>query len=143
MLRSVTLQFKRGDELLFENLSFVVHPGQRVAVAGRNGVGKSTLFELILGQLNSDVGDLTYPTGWTIGYMEQEAEVTDRAALEYFIDGHKALRRVERSIATEQNEHKLATLHSEYHDLGGYEAHALAGELLHGLGFSGEDFEKP
>ncbi len=143
MLRSETLQFKRGDELLFENLSFVVHPGQRVAVAGRNGVGKSTLFELILGQLNSDVGDLTYPTGWTIGYMEQEAEVTDRAALEYVIDGHKALRRVERSIATEQNEHKLATLHSEYHDLGGYEAHALAGEILHGLGFSGEDFEKP
>ncbi|NKC00570.1 MAG: ATP-binding cassette domain-containing protein [Pseudomonadales bacterium] len=143
MLRSETLQFKRGDELLFENLSFVVHPGQRVAVAGRNGVGKSTLFELILGQLHSDIGDLTFPASWSIGYMEQEAEVTDRPALEYVIDGHKELRRVERGIATEQNETKLAMLHSDFHDLGGYEAHATAGEILHGLGFSGEDFVKP
>ena len=143
MLRSESLQFKRGDELLFENLNFVVHPGQRVAVAGRNGVGKSTLFHLILGNLQSDVGDLNFPASWRLGYMEQEPEVTARPALEYVIDGHDALRKTERAIATEQDDAKLANLHSTYQDLGGYEAAAKAGEILYGLGFNGDDFDKP
>lgn len=143
MLRSESLQFKRGDELLFENLNFVVHPGQRIAVAGRNGVGKSTLFHLILGNLQSDIGELNFPTSWRLGYMEQEPEVTDRPALEYVIDGHEELRRTEHAIATEQDDAKLANLHSTYQDLGGYEAAAKAGEILYGLGFNGDDFDKP
>lgn len=143
MLRSESLQFKRGDDLLFENLSFVVHPGQCVAVAGRNGVGKSTLFKLILGQLHSDIGELDYPASWALGYMAQESQVTDRAALEYVIDGHGRLRKVERALETEKSEAKLATLHAEYHDLGGYEADARAGEILHGLGFEADDFKRP
>ena len=143
MLRSESLQFKRGDELLFENLNFVVHPGQRIAVAGRNGVGKSTLFHLILGNLQSDIGELNFPTSWRLGYMEQEPEVTHRPALEYVIDGHEELRRTEHAIATEQDDAKLANLHSTYQDLGGYEAAAKAGEILYGLGFNGDDFDKP
>lgn len=143
MLRSEGLQFKRGDELLFENLDFVVHPGQRVAVAGRNGVGKSTLFKLILGQLHSDVGDIFCPRAWQIGYMAQETTVSQRPTLEYVIDGHKELRATEKAIEQETDEARLAELHSRFQDLGGYEAHAKAGEILYGLGFTGADFDKP
>ena len=60
MLRSETLQFKRGDELLFENLSFVVHPGQRVAVAGRNGVGKSSLLSCLCGSEKPTEGTVKF-----------------------------------------------------------------------------------
>ena len=143
MLRAEGLQFNRGDELLFENLNFVIHPGQRVAVAGRNGVGKSTLFQLILEQLQADTGDITRPPGWTIGYMRQEVEITDRQALEYVIDGHAVLRDTERKLADAKADEVLASHYATYQDLGGYEAHARAGEILHGLGFSRKDFEKP
>ncbi|NOX51402.1 MAG: ABC-F family ATP-binding cassette domain-containing protein [Gammaproteobacteria bacterium] len=143
MLRAQNLQFKRGDDVLFENLNFVVHPGQRVAVAGRNGAGKSTLFQLILGELLVDTGELTLPDGWRLGYMQQDVEASQRPALEFVVDGHKELRRVEQQIETVTEPSKLATLHSDLHDLGGYEAQARAGEILYGLGFSAPDFDKP
>lgn len=143
MLRVEDLQFKRGEEVLFEALSFVIHPGQRVALAGRNGVGKSTLFHMLLGQLQADRGEMKMPPGWKLGYMEQEVEVTSVAALEYVVDGHTELRRVEQLLASTEDAIKLAQLHTDYQDLGGYEAQARAGEILSGLGFTDRDFDKP
>lgn len=143
MLRAEDLQFKRGDEVLFEALTFVVHPGQRVALAGRNGVGKSTLFQMIMGEHVADQGELTMPAGWTVGYMEQEAEVTERPALEYVVDGHSELRRVEQKLHSTQDADQLAQLHVDFQDLGGYEAQARAGEILSGLGFAADELDKP
>ena len=143
MIRVEALKYRRGEDLLFDDLSFVVHPGQRLAVAGRNGAGKSTLFQLILGQLHAEDGDLSVPKGWRTAQMLQEAEVTDRPALDYVVDGHLQLRQVEKSIAEESEPNKLANLHALYNDLGGYEADAKAGEILNGLGFSAVEFDKP
>ncbi|MEQ9452643.1 MAG: ATP-binding cassette domain-containing protein [Pseudomonadales bacterium] len=147
MLRADEVSFRRGDEVLFENLSFVVHPGQCVAVAGRNGVGKSTLFNLIRGQLSTDTGELSYPQNWQLGWLEQEVTPTQRPALDYVVDGHRKLREVEAQLeATKDSEAQALDhleLHSQYEDLGGYEAEAKAGEILSGLGFSTEDFSKP
>ena len=143
MLRAQSLTFKRGDQVLFEDLSFVVHPGQRVAVAGRNGVGKSTLFKIILGELGIDTGELDIPPGWRIGQMRQEVEATARPALEYVVDGHSRLREIEQALDTTTDNDTLARLHGELADVGGYEANARAGEILSGLGFGAEDFERP
>jgi ATP-binding cassette subfamily F protein 3 len=143
MLKVTDVTLKRGDDLLFENLSFVVHPGHAVAVVGRNGVGKSTLFQLILGRLTGDTGDISMPPGWRTGFMAQEAADSDRPALEYVIDGHKELRRVERQLQDTHDPDRLAELHLDYDDLGGYQAEARAGEILNGLGFGADDFGKP
>ncbi len=143
MLRVSQLKFSRGDEVLFEDLSFVVHPGQRVAIAGRNGVGKTTLFNLLRGTLTADTGDIDLPSNWHIGAMAQDVPVTDRPALDFAVDGHARLRAVEARIEATQDPHRLASLHAEYQDLGGYEAEAVAGEVLHGLGFQTEDLVKP
>ena len=143
MIRVQSLQYRRGEDLLFDNLSFVVHPGQRLAVAGRNGAGKSTLFHLLLGQLHPEDGDLSVPSGWRMAQMQQETKVTDRPALAFAIDGHRQLREVERAIETELDPNKLANLHTLYSDLEGYEAEAKAGEILNGLGFPSAEFDKP
>ena len=143
MLRVEKLQFRRAGVVLFEDLDFVVHPGQRVAVAGRNGVGKSTLFQLILGHLQADHGEITFPAHWRVGWMKQEVTPTEREALEYVIDGDTALRETEQALAQTEDPDRLAELHSRYQDLQGYDAHARAGEILYGLGFGSDDLHRP
>lgn len=143
MLVAEELSFRRGDAVLFENLSFVVHPGQCVAVAGRNGVGKSTLFSLVRQQLSPDLGSISLPATWQIGWLEQEVHPTGRAALEYVIDGHRQLRHVQAGLSTTNDPEQLALLHMHLDDLGGYEAESKAGEILSGLGFHSDEFYKP
>lgn len=143
MLRVRDLKFERGDDLLFAGVNLVVYPGQRLAVVGRNGVGKTTFFNLILKKLEASGGEVDFPDDWQLGYMAQELDINDRPAIDFVIDGHKALRDTEKSIAETQDPVKLANLYSRYDDQGGYQAAARAGEILYGLGFNVEETIKP
>ena len=143
MLRLTDLTFERGDDVLFSGLDGVVYPGQRMAVVGRNGIGKSTLFKLVLGELESSRGSIEFPEDWRVGYMAQEVEANERPALDYVIDGDRELRRVEDQIAETEDPEKLANLYSLYEDLGGYQAMAKAGEILNGLGFDDQLVHEP
>ena len=143
MLRLTDLTFERGDDVLFSGLDGVVYPGQRMAVVGRNGIGKSTLFKLVLGELESSRGSIEFPDDWRVGYMAQEIEANERPALDYVIDGDRELRRAEAQIADTEDPEKLANLYSRYEDLGGYQATAKAGEILNGLGFDDQAVHQP
>lgn len=61
-----------GDNVLFEDISFHLHLGDRVAIIGPNGCGKSTLFKIILGQIPPTSGTVKIGTGVEIGYYDQE-----------------------------------------------------------------------
>ncbi|MEZ5559259.1 MAG: ATP-binding cassette domain-containing protein [Pseudomonadales bacterium] len=146
MLQARDISLKRGDRTLFEHLSCTIHAGQKVGLVGRNGVGKSTLFQLFLGKVLPEDGDISMPSGWVVSHMAQSLAVVDTPALDYVLDGHAALRQVEQQIARAQQageDLRLAELHALYADLGGYEAEARAGEILHGLGFAAGDFQRP
>ena len=114
-----------------------------MAITGRNGVGKSTLLDLIVGDLSSSKGSIAMPPSWRVGYMRQEVYVSRQTAINYVIDGHSELREVERKIAGLSDDEELANLYLRYEDLGGYEAESRAGRILNGLGFHAEEFEKP
>jgi len=62
MLQFRSLTLRRGSRLLFRDASFQIHPGQKVGITGANGTGKSSLFALLLGELQPDEGELLSPT---------------------------------------------------------------------------------
>ncbi|MDZ7923780.1 MAG: ATP-binding cassette domain-containing protein [Marinagarivorans sp.] len=144
MIKLTSLGLQRGHKILLEQANATVHPGEKIGVIGANGSGKSSLFKLLIGQLTVDSGDLFIPSSWQIAHMAQEVGAGDRTALEYVQDGDKELRDIEAQIALVGDDgEKLANLYALYEHIEGYSAAARAMQLLHGLGFSGTDGDRP
>lgn len=147
MLQFSNVYFKYDRRTsLFEDLSFTVHTGHKVGVVGKNGVGKSTVFELIQGRLLPDEGDVILPRTWRIAWLDQQKPPSARPALEFVMDGDSVVRNIERRIkqAIDRGEDALlGRLYTELEDADGYQLEAKAGSILSGLGFSPTEFEKP
>jgi ATP-binding cassette subfamily F protein 3 len=146
MLGFAKLSLRRGTRLLISQADFTLHAGWKVGITGGNGSGKSSLFSLILGELQADEGHLSLPPKLEIAHVAQETTALEREALEFVIDGDQALRRIEADLTTAQSAgdgNREAELHDALHHAGGYSAKARAGELMHGLGFSSEDEGRP
>jgi len=142
MLRFDNLNLRRGSRLLLNGANFLVHPGWRVGLTGRNGTGKSSLLALIGGELAPDGGDFSRPRNWTLAHVRQQNEAQDHVALDHVLDGDAEFRLLERELADAETAHdaaRQAVLHDRLHAIGGYSARARAGELLHGLGFAPGD----
>src|SRR6478736_3671707 len=123
----------RGVQRLLDNASLTINPGRHVGVIGRNGSGKSSLFQLLLGHVQLDGGDLSIPSSWRVAHMAQEVSSSDRTALEYVLDGDAELRRVQREIALADAQHdnnRLAQMYAELETLHGYDAEYRAEQLL-------------
>ena len=81
-LSGISLTF--GGDPVFHDLSLVIHPGDRVALVGRNGSGKSTLMKVMAGLIEADAGDRVVPPGTSVGYMEQEPDMSGFSTLGEF-----------------------------------------------------------
>ena len=139
MLNFKNISLRRGARILFSDTSFVIHKGNKAGLTGANGVGKSSLFAMLLGQLHIDEGDFSMPPRLEIAHVAQETPAVDRSAIDYVIDGDQALRRLELQLQTAEQQDdglKLAELHSTLDQIGGYTAQARASRLMNGLGFS-------
>lgn len=146
MLQFDDVTLRRGPRLLVEHATFQIHPGKRVGLTGANGCGKSSLFSLVLGELSTDAGSVSYPSGWVIAHLAQEIDATARPAIEYVIDGDSHLRALQRQLtAAEQHGDgtQIAHLHAELEHVDGYQADARAGQLMAGLGFHRGDEQRP
>ncbi|MET0067247.1 MAG: ATP-binding cassette domain-containing protein [Candidatus Thiodiazotropha sp.] len=146
MLRFENLALRRGNKLLFQDTDFILHNGWKVGITGGNGSGKSSLFQLILNELQADQGQLSHPPGIEIAHVAQETPALPRPALEYVIDGDRNLRDIEARLAAAEaaaDGVAQARCHDLLHHADGYRAQARAGELLYGLGFSRDDQTRP
>ena len=70
-----------GEKLLFQNLSLGIEKGDKVGLIARNGIGKSTLMQIIAGKQPADEGTVTFRNGITVGYLEQEPLMNDSASV--------------------------------------------------------------
>lgn len=136
----------RGELVLLNNSNLSIHDGQKIGVIGRNGSGKSSLFAALLGQLALDQGDLSMPEGTRCAHMRQETEASSASALDFVIDGDEHYRRIEAQLeeaGRDEDGARIALWHSEMDKIGGYDIRFRAMQLLSGLGFTAEQFERP
>ena len=115
MIQINNLSKQFAGQVLFEDLNFNLHSGERVGLVGRNGSGKSTLFKIILGQLSSDTGEVVIPKNYRISHLEQHIKFSKETVLEECI------------------QYLPAEFQYEYF---------RAEKILSGLGFTPEDFHK-
>lgn len=78
-LNDISLTF--GGDPIFHDLDLVVQTGDRVALVGRNGSGKSTLMKVMAGLIEADRGGRVIPPGTSVGYMEQDPDLSAYATL--------------------------------------------------------------
>ena len=147
-----------GGRVLYTAATLQLNAGERWGLVGPNGAGKTTLLKIIMGQESPDAGTVSFARDTTIGYLEQETHLAgEKSALDEVVDSATEIRRLEERI--EQMEHKIAAAtpgeefdrllerygaaQDRYERLGGYELDARARQILGGLGFPVEDFDKP
>ena len=145
MLSARDLTLRRGPEPLFEQVNFTIFRGEKAGITGANGSGKSSLFAAIRGELTADRGDIERPPNLTIAHVEQEVAVSDRAAIEFVLDGDRELRAVLAAIEDAERRDApmvLADAHASLQAIDGYRARARAAAIMHGLGFKTADHER-
>ena len=146
MIQFKNLTLVRGVKVLIEGASFQLHPGHKVGLTGANGAGKSSLFAMLRGELQSEHGDLEMPPNWVIAHVAQETPALSQAAIEFTLDGDVELRAIEKALVEAEANHQgeeIGELHARFSEIGGYSARARAAELLDGLGFKNADLDRP
>jgi len=134
MLSFNEIACRRDGKSLFTEINCVIHAGQKVGLTGANGCGKSSLFAMIQGDLEPDVGVISMQQHVGITHVAQETESSEKSALDYVIDGDRHLRSIQRAIeeCPEGEGERLATLLSDLDQAGGYTVNSRAGALLNG-----------
>jgi len=146
MLALTNISLRRGRKVLIESASFQIHAGQRMGVIGANGSGKSSLFAMLLGELEPDDGELALDPKDEIAHVAQESPHGSGSAVDYVMDGDHELRAVQAAIAEgEAAAHKpdLHLLYERMEAIDGFTAESRASRLLHGLGFAADEYVKP
>jgi len=148
LLNLQKISIRRGRNLLLENVSFQVHAGQRMGLIGANGSGKTSLFSLLLGELEADDGEFWIDANDVFSHVAQESPNTTSSALDYVIDGDDELRKTQAGIAAaeaspEGAEKHLHALYERMELIDGFTAEARAARLLNGLGFAADEIHKP
>ena len=145
-----------GEKEILHGVSFHINDNEKAAIVGINGAGKSTLFKIIVGELSSDTGDVTFQKGSTYGYLSQHQDLTSENTIyEELLSTKADVLRLEESIRNLEQEMKhmegealeqaLSTytrLNHEFEIQNGYAYRSEVVGILKGLGFEESEFEK-
>ncbi len=145
MIEFQGLTVRMNANVLIDGFSFSVAPKMRIGLVGKNGTGKTTLFNTILGRLEPDKGDIQIPKSAVMAEVAQEITNTELTAFEYILSGDEELvkLREDELVALEAGDGmKISDIHTRLEQIDGYRADSRAYQLLDGLGFKAEDYHK-
>lgn len=142
------------EQNLFEDVSFDIEKGDKVGFIGANGVGKTTLFRVLNGEISPDEGSVFKSGDITIGYMQQHActhperSVHDEliSVFDYLIEMESDIARMNAIVAesaTAENIEKQTALIERFESLGGLTYKSRTRSALIGFGFEEKQFDMP
>ncbi|PRY98248.1 ABC-F family ATP-binding cassette domain-containing protein [Marinilabilia salmonicolor] len=157
-VNQLTLDF--GTFLLFEDVSFLINPRDRIGLVGKNGAGKTTLLKVITGAQEPTSGEVTMPRDFSVGYLPQVMKHDDRfSVFEETEQAFSEIKKLEKQIEelTQAIHHredyhseeylslidKLTEANERFNMFGGHDYRSRIEVTLKGLGFKPSDFERP
>jgi ATP-binding cassette subfamily F protein 3 len=143
MLQINDLSYRVGARLLLDRATFALSKGQKAALVGRNGTGKTTLLKLINGELAPSEGAVSVNPRTRIGLTRQEAPAGEHTLIETVLatDIERAALLAEADTAADP--HRIGEIHTRLADISAHTAEARAATILHGLGFDADAQQRP
>ena len=143
MLTIRNLTYRIDGRTLLEGADATVPTGAKVGLVGRNGCGKTTLFNLICGELSPESGDITLAEGQRIGRVAQEAPGTETSLIETVLAADTERARLLAEAETATDAHRIGEIHNRLADIDAYSAESRAASILAGLGFDDAAQKRP
>lgn len=131
-----------GSKVLLEQTSAHISDGWKVGLVGHNGCGKSTLFRVLLGEMETELGEVFFPSGYRVATVSQELNEIDTPIIDFVLAQDKERCDLLAKLETAANE-ELGEIHERLNLLGAASAEGRAAAILNGLGFSNEDLRRP
>src|SRR5690606_30189212 len=145
VIRLQGLTLSRGGRVLLDRVDATIGPGERIALIGQNGTGKTTLLSALAGELPPDAGDIVQPWRDVIR-LEQALPSSALPAWRFIVASDARLEAARHEIERAERDGDgtaLAHAHDHWHEAGGLSAEARCRALLAGLGFDAEQAGQP
>lgn len=136
MLRLNHISIVRGTRTLYDNVTLVASDGERIALVGENGSGKSSLFAAVMGEIAPEAGTIDVPE--LVGEVAQSVTETSDAALDYVLAGHAPLveaKKLQAEAALSGDDMRVAEAEARLAEVNEGAVRAQALTIMNGLGF--------
>ena len=148
-----------GGQIIYDNSSFILRPGDKVGLVGPNGAGKTTVFRILTKEEGFDGGSITVPEKIRVAYFSQNiGEMKGRTVIEEVMSGSaKAselaieIKKIEKMLdgeiplsddEMEKVLYQLGDFQTDFEKLGGYDLDTRAKEIITGLGVMPYDHDR-
>tara|TARA_Y100000768_G_scaffold149408_2_gene111569 strand:+ start:8298 stop:10091 length:1794 start_codon:yes stop_codon:yes gene_type:complete len=142
MLDVAKISYSISKRKLFEDASFKIPTGYHVGLVGKNGIGKTTLFNLIDKSLGLDEGSINIQKGKKLSVLQQEIPPSNLSILDYVINSDSETQDLIYEFETSTDQNRIMELSSILDDLGAFKDNWKASYILSGLGFHKDEHSK-